>query len=219
MLKSLSQEKLCRIAIVSGRALTDVKQKIGIESLVYIGNHGLEIEGPEIRHSVTISDAYLKTLQAVKVELQAVINSYKGAFIEDKGLTLSVHFRLVDIEGIIELRNKARAIVLPYSMKNMIKVRSGKMVLEIRPPVLWDKGKAALWLIEKWRPVVKDDAAIALYCGDDATDEDAFRVLADKGITIVVGAHDGSAAQYFLNTQDEVNDLLSNIVQLRKSLS
>lgn len=219
LLKALSENKSCKITIVSGRTLSDVKQKIGLEGFIYVGNHGLEIEGPGIQHAVTMSDSYLKTLQMVKLELQATIGSYKGAFIEDKGLTLSVHFRLVELEGIIELRNKARAVLLPYSMKNMIKVRSGKMVFEIRPPVLWDKGKAALWLIDRWRAVFQDDSVVVLYCGDDATDEDAFRILADKGITIIVGAHDDSAAQYYLNTQEEVNNLLRNIIELKKSLS
>jgi trehalose 6-phosphate phosphatase len=216
LLKVLSQKISCQIAIVSGRELSDVKHKIGIESLVYVGNHGLEIEGPGIQHTVTISDTYLQTLQIVKTELQATIGGYKGAFVEDKGLTLSVHFRLVELEKIIELRNKARAVLLPYSMKDMIKVRSGKMVFEIRPPVLWDKGKATLWLIDKWRAMFEDDSAISLYCGDDATDEDAFRILEGKGITIVVGAHDDSAAQYYLNTQGEVNNLLKNIIELKK---
>ncbi len=218
LLKALSQKKSCKIAIVSGRALSDVKQKIGLEELVYVGNHGLEIEGPRIQHAVAISGTYLKTLQAIKLELQATVSSYKGAFIEDKGLTLSVHFRLVELEGIIELRNKMRAVVLSYSMKNMIKIRSGKMVFEISPPVLWDKGKAVFWLMDRWRTMLEDYSAVPLYCGDDETDEDAFRILADKGITIVVEAHDDSAAQYFLNTQEEVNNLLRNILELKKLL-
>ncbi len=218
MLNVLSQIESCKIAIVSGRALADVRQRIGIESLVYMGNHGLEIKGPQIQHEVAVGKDYAKTLQRVKPDLQAAISSYKGAFIEDKGLTLSVHFRLVDMGAIVDLRNKVRAVLSPYSMKNMIRVRSGKMVFEIRPPVLWDKGKAVLWLMDRWREGSDVDPAVPLYCGDDATDEDAFRMLADKGVTVVVGAHDDSAAQYFLNTQEEVSGLLRNIIELRKSL-
>jgi trehalose-phosphatase len=215
LLKALSEKKSCRIAVVSGRALADVKQKIGLDGIVYAGNHGLEIEGPGIHHAVTVGDTYLKTLRTVKSELLARIQGYKGAFVEDKGLTLSVHFRLVELDGIIELGNKIRAALLPYNMKNLIKVRSGKMVFEIRPPVPWDKGLAALWIIDKWRVMPGDDP-VPLYCGDDATDEDAFRALNEKGVTIVVGEHEDSAAQYYLNNQDEVNGLLANIIELKK---
>lgn len=216
LLKVLSEKKSCRIAVVSGRALADVKQKIGIEGLVYAGNHGLEIEGPGIHYSAAVGDTYQETLKTVKSELSARIAGYKGAFIEDKGLSLSVHFRLVELEKIIELRNAIRAALIPYNMKNLIKVRSGKMVFEIRPPVPWDKGNSALWLIDKWQAALTEGAAVPLYCGDDATDEDAFRVLEGKGITIVVGAHEDSAAQYYLNSQEEVNKLLTNIVELKR---
>jgi trehalose-phosphatase len=218
LLKALSKIKSCKIAIISGRTLTDVKQKISIEDIVYVGNHGLEIEGPGIKQTIVMNDSYLKTLQTIKADLQATIEGYKGAFIEDKGLALSVHFRLVELEGIIELRNKARAVLLPYSMKNMIKVRSGKMVFEIRPPVLWDKGKAALWLIDRWRAMFDDDSAVPFYCGDDRTDEDAFLALTRKGITVIVGAHDDSAAQYYLNSQEEVNILLKRILELKQQI-
>jgi trehalose-phosphatase len=218
LLKTLSQNESCKIAIVSGRSLSDVKRKIGIESLVYVGNHGLEIEGPGIQQAINLSDTYLKTLQEVKANLQAMIGGHKGAFIEDKGLTLAVHFRLVGLEGIIELHNKIRAVLFPYIKKGLIKVRSGKMVFEINPPVLWDKGKATLWLIDRWQAMFDENNAVSVYCGDDATDEDAFRVLENKGITIVIGAHDDSAARYYLNSQEEINLFLIKIIDLKKSL-
>ncbi len=216
LLKTLSEKKFYRTAIISGRALADLKSKVGIESLVYAGNHGLEIEGPGFQHEVPLSDTYLGTLKSVKLELQAMIGGYKGVLIEDKGLSLSVHFRLVELEEIRELQNKLRAILFPYLKKALIKVRSGKMVFEIRPPVAWDKGKAVLWLMDKWQAGFEDDPAVPWYCGDDATDEDAFRALEKKGLTVVVGAHDDSAAQYYLNSQKETDLFLSKIVELKK---
>jgi len=216
LLEELSRKQSCKTAIISGRPLADVKQKIGIEGLVYIGNHGLEIEGPGVEHAIAVNDAYLNVLQEAKRELQAVIHGYSGAFIEDKVLTLSVHFRLVDSKMVLELCDKVQKALRPYAMKNIIKARGGKMVYEIRPPVQWDKGKASLWLIERWQMDRKNDLAIPLYCGDDATDEDAFGALANKGITIVVGEHCESAAHYYLNTQQEINDLLAKINQLKR---
>jgi len=218
LLTALSENKSCKVAIVSGRGLLDVEQRIDVENLVYIGNHGLEIEGPGIKHAITVEDEYIEALKAVKFDLQDIITGYKGAFVEDKFLTLSVHFRLVPLEKIMELHNKIRAGLLPYCKNNLIKIRSGKMVLEIRPSVFWDKGKAVLWVIDRWQAIFGGDSAVPLYCGDDATDEDAFRLLAGKGITVVVGAHEDSAAQYYLNSQREVGDLLMNIIELKKTL-
>ena len=214
LLEGLSQKEPCKVAIVSGRTVADVKQKTGIEGFVYVGNHGLEIDGKGIRYTADIGERYSDTLRQVKLQLQSGIEGYKGAFIEDKGLTLSVHFRLVGFDRIVSLRERIRDAVLPYSRKNQIKVRSGKMVIEIRPPVSFNKGTAVLWLIDKWREMYGHIDAVALYCGDDSTDEDAFTALKGNGVTILVGHNEDSAAQYYLNSQDEVNDLLSHIVSL-----
>ncbi len=77
----------------------------------------------------------------------------------------------------------------------------GRMVLEIRPAVEWDKGRAALWLLENtlgadWR--VQNSV---VYVGDDGTDEDAFMSLAGAGIKVKVGSSPyPTAPHYFFSS-------------------
>ena len=68
-----------------------------------------------------------------------------------------------------------------------LSLRTGKAVLEIRPRVEWTKGEAVRWILEQVRVERPAASTLALYIGDDDTDEDAFRVLASAGVGIVVG--------------------------------
>ncbi|MDD5348202.1 MAG: trehalose-phosphatase [Candidatus Omnitrophica bacterium] len=218
MLSALSKNGSCRIAIVSGRALADVKKKTGLAGLCYVGNHGLEIEGPELRHTINVGKDYRKRLKQIAPRLEAITSGFPGSFVEDKGLSLSVHYRGVDPRRARDLRTRLLALLLPYCVKNRVKIANGKMVLEVRPPKAWDKGKAVQWLIARWKALPGFRGAVPFYAGDDATDEDAFCALGNKGITVAVGKHYHSAAQYYLNTQAEVNELLRRLVKLRKPL-
>lgn len=98
-----------------------------------------------------------------------------------------------------------------YLARNKIRIKRGKMVLEIRPPVEWDKGKVVLWLLGRQKFVLQDKSFIPIYIGDDTTDEDAFDVLKDKGLTIFVGEPKVSSAQYYLKNTDEVKEFLEMI--------
>lgn len=77
----------------------------------------------------------------------------------------------------------------------------GKMVLEIRPDVDWDKGHAVLELMRR-----TGDAAsrFPIYIGDDRTDEDAFRALGDRGLSIRVGTGRQTQARHRLRSVEEV---------------
>jgi len=212
LLKEVLRLRSCKLAVVSGRALADIKKKIGLKGIVYVGNHGLQIRGAGVRYTAPLVPGYKASLRKIKARIARGIRRYSGALIEDKGLSLSVHYRLVSARDCAALRMAVRKIAQPYCARRLIRVRTGKMVMEIRPDFRWDKGSAVRWLIGKWRALDKGARTVALCCGDDSTDEDAFRALAGKGITVVVGRRAESAAQYFLDTQDEVNGLLRRII-------
>ncbi|MCX5707785.1 MAG: trehalose-phosphatase [Candidatus Omnitrophica bacterium] len=214
LLRELSENESCKIAIISGRALSDVKEKVGLENLVYVGNHGLEIEGPKLKHVFFEFDEFRAILDKVKTELAYVLSVFKGSFIEDKGLSLSLHFRMVSPGKLIALRTAVREALVHHVARNRIRVKRGKMVFEIRPPINWNKGKVVLWLLARWEFVFAGKKAIPVYIGDDATDEDAFTALKGKGLTIFVGKPgDQTAAQYYLKDQNQV------LVFLRKILT
>jgi len=177
------------LAIISGRALADVQLHVGIDSLFYVGNHGLELCGPAIEiHSPHASKAHGQLIQAVAslVESTALL---EGVFVEDKGASASVHWRLaskVSQEILCELVHSVA------EAQPLLRLAAGKCVWELRPKAGWNKGDALGYLCTRLRLAPED----TLYLGDDLTDEDAFRVV-PSGLTFRVGG-DGeeTAAQY-----------------------
>lgn len=149
LLERLSKNRGCKLAIISGRALKDIEEKVGLKELIYVGNHGLEVEGPKIRFRNFISLRYRKVLDRIKEALNKKLASIKGTFVEDKGLTLTIHYRQVDKLSIPLVEIFFREAVILYRVRNRIKIRYGKMSFEVRPPINWDKGKVVLWLLAR----------------------------------------------------------------------
>jgi len=211
LLKRLSEEERFKIAVISGRALKDIKNKVKLSKIIYSGNHGLEIEGPQLNFSTPVPADYRAALECIKDELAKKISSIKGAFVEDKGLSLGLHFRLVDENKRALVKTIFHEVVIVYKIKGIIKTKSGKMVLEVRPIVNWDKGKVVLWLLARQQFAVPEKQILPIYIGDDLTDEDAFKALKNKGLTIFVGMPKESYAQYYLKSHKEVIDCLGRI--------
>lgn len=204
LLKELAKISKAKIAIISGRALGDIKDKVGLKDIVYVGNHGLEIEGSEIKCDKTV-------LGKIKKDLAERLALIKGVILEDKGFSISVHYRLADRKYIHKVKTNVRSAVIPYADRNKIKIKPGKEVIEIRPSLGWDKGKAVLWLLDRQTSAVGNKPIMPIYIGDDITDEDAFKVLKNKGIAIFVGNIRPSYAQYYLNDSDEVKKFLQRL--------
>ncbi|TAN60709.1 trehalose-phosphatase [bacterium] len=213
LLRRLKDNSRCKIAITSGRKLEDLKKRVGLEGVLYVGNHGLEIEGTKINFKSPLSLHYLKTLQEIKKDLGTnIISAVRGAFIEDKGLALTLHYRLVDKKDIPRLKDLFRQAMIAYMAKDKICLKDAKMAFEIRPPVRWDKGKVAIWLLARQHFMLQEKInIIPLYIGDDVTDEDAFKALKNKGITVRVDGGAGSSAKYFVKDTSEVFRLLEEI--------
>lgn len=212
ILESLAKNPLCLLAIVSGRALADVKEKVNIKNIMYIGNHGLEIDGPQLHFKSLASLQEKVSLDRLKNELDKGLSSIEGVWIEDKGLTLSVHYRKVHEADEPLVKKIFQKICSPYVIEKRIRITEGKKVLEIRPPIEWDKGNALLWLLTKERlahePEHRSADVVPIFIGDDVTDEDALAAIAGKGVGVVVGEGSHSKAEYFLNNTHEVTAFL-----------
>lgn len=219
VLKRLAGCPSCKLAIISGRSLKDIKKFVGLKNIIYSGNHGLQIEGPEIKFQSPVSDRYKTILSRIKKDLIKGLLHIKGAFVEDKGLTLSIHYRLADKKDLPLAEAIFKRAVKPYLMRKKIRVTSGKKVFEIRPPVEWDKGKIVLWLLARERFILGQKGLFPVYIGDDTTDEDAFRALKNKGLTIFVGRPRASCADYYLKDTKEVYRFLRKIPRLAKEKS
>jgi len=214
LLDGLSGMPGCKVAVVSGRALEDLKKRVGLEGVIYVGNHGLELEGPKIKFREFLSKGYKQILQEIKHKLEESLSSFAGALIEDKGLSLSVHYRRSAKGDIPRIKTVFHETVIPHLIADKIHIKQGKMVLEIRPPVEWDKGKAVLWLLARQQFTSQEARVYPLYIGDDVTDEDAFKALKNRGLTVFVGKPLSSHARYYLHNTEEVSELLKRIINL-----
>jgi trehalose 6-phosphate phosphatase len=158
------------VACVSGRGREDAERLVGVEGVVLVGNHGLDLH---------------PRANALAVEI-ARFRDAIALPVEDKGLSLTYHYREAEDEAkarakLEEVADRARAAGLDP--------RWGRKVLEVRPRVDADKGTAVRALLDR------SGAQLGLYAGDDTTDLDGFAGLANAGlehaVRIAVASEEG----------------------------
>ena len=209
LVKRLAQTH--QTAVVSGRATDDVSQKVGVENIYYAGSHGFEILRPD--KSVYINESIensrgdqVKILETLKDRLKDI----EGVLVEDVKHTVSVHYRLVSEDDLFVVDAAVQATIDKFVN---FKLTHGKKVYEIRPNVDWHKGKAVDWILNE----VNFDQTnqIALYIGDDVTDEDAFVALKERGFGILVAEQvRDSAAKFWIKNTDEVQKVLEHLISI-----
>jgi trehalose 6-phosphate synthase/phosphatase len=193
------------IAIVSGRALAEIRELVAVPDLTYVGNHGFEIEGPGLSHRTAGMERFRGALERAAAELGDL--GVRGARVELKGATLSYHVREVAEREQAHAERRAEAIL----KRRRLRVSAGKRVIEGRPPLDWHKGHAVLHVLVQRHGVDWPSRVRALYVGDDATDEDAFRSLHGIGRSVRVGplpAGSTTLADYAVPDPDAVLQLL-----------
>ncbi|MFH1645323.1 MAG: trehalose-phosphatase [Candidatus Omnitrophota bacterium] len=214
LLSALSKFNKYKIAVISGRMLKDIKSRVGIKGIYYAGNHGLEIDIGKSSLGDIVSPEISQSIKIIKKELLKNLESIKGFLIEDKGIVLALHYRNVADKDVQILKNIFKDVVNPYVLDGVLKLGEGKKVLEIRPDLDWDKGKCCFYILKQLN--LCSNKVLIIYIGDDLTDEDAFRVLQSRGITIFVkGEKKSSSAEYYVNSVEEVVVFLENIKHLR----
>ncbi len=172
----------CRVAIVTGRDLGDIRERVGLEELYYSGSHGFEIAGPP--GSGLFFEAgkeFLPALDGAEDALAILIEKTPGAVLQRKRFSISVHYRLVEESLVVELKNVVNGAV--KGLKGLV-ARADKKAIEILPGMKWGKGHALLWLLEATGMSPENSFAISL--GDDITDEDTFRAVKNRGAGIIV---------------------------------
>jgi trehalose-phosphatase len=200
------------LAIISGRSLDDLRKKVGVSDIIYVGNHGLEIENPDGRHKKIVSSARTKELKRITQNVQNSLKEIPGIVIEEKGPILSVHYRNVPQKFFARIPRILKEELQQW--KDRWKIKSGKMVFEIWPNIDFDKGDAVREILKTIPP----QGLLPIYLGDDQTDEDAFRVLRGLGISVFIGARKfPSGADFFLRNPDEVQEFLYRCQEVRRT--
>ncbi len=173
--------RLCPVTVVSGRGLDDLRDKVGVRSLFYAADHGFQILGPvRTRLELEVGREYKPQLEQAAAALRRALETIEGALLEEKGLSLSVHYRLTP-----EARRAAvlRAVADVAEQFPVLRVTEGKLVYEFRPPDDWHKGKALAWIMEQ----LGMTSGFPIALGDDLTDEDMFSAVEGWGAGIIVG--------------------------------
>jgi len=198
------------LAIISGRSLEDLRGKVGVSNIIYVGNHGLEIENPGRRHKKVLSSNRIKELKRITQSLQNSLGEIPGILFEEKGPILSVHYRNVPEKFFARIHQIMGKELQQW--RDRWRMASGKMVLEIQPNVDFHKGKAVKEILK----TLPSQGILPIYLGDDQTDEDAFRVLKGQGISVFIGpVTSPTEADFFLQNPDEVQEFLFRCHEIR----
>jgi len=197
------------VCMLSGRGLDDLQQKVGLPCLYYGADHGRRIAGPPSSGvELEVSGPARRVLVEAADELQRRLSAVAGVVIEQKGLSLSVHYRLVQTGEWARVAEATEAAVRRFPG---LSLSAGKLVHEIRPDDGWNKGRALLWLLD--RLALSLDQVCPVCMGDDLTDEDMFRAVGDDGVTILVGdAVHSTRARYRLRDVEQAVRLLAGFV-------
>ena len=222
LLQALARQPRFTLGVMSGRALADLKNKVSVGGIIYAGNHGLEIEGSGVSFINPLAEEIRPVLSLVYQLLSQALGAIRGVIVEDKGLTLSVHYRLVEEDKIEEVKSIFERIVSSAKASGEIRITSGKKVYEIRPAASWDKGKAIKLLMKRYGKGGRKSRLLPIYLGDDLTDEDAFKVIGKygNGISVFVGDDkQDTVARYFLKSPAEVAKFLGLLLEHNQRIS
>jgi trehalose 6-phosphate phosphatase len=165
LIRQLSERYLL-VAGISGRKTEDALDLVGLADVVYFGNHGFEILRDGEVEVTSEALPYLEKVQELEERAREELGPL-GAFVEEKGITASIHYR----NAPPEVGERSVEFVKREGERLGLRITVGRGVVEARPPVRANKGTAVRTLVEEYNP------ERAMFIGDDTTDLDAFREL------------------------------------------
>ena len=204
------------VGIISGRDRGEVERLVNIDSLYYAGSHGFDIAGPRgVNIQYEVGTQFLPSLEHAETSLRKQLNHVDGVLIERKKYSIAVHDRLVTPQHCGVVREVVNHVL---SAHPALRKTTGKRVYELQPGIDWNKGKALMWLLEALH--LSANHVFPIYLGDDLTDEDAFTMLHDRGLGIIVDhTFRFTRAQCSLKNTKEVQQFLENLLEISQSLS
>lgn len=206
-LHALAARPDTEIALISGRSLQDLKRRVQMPDVYYAGNHGIEIHGPDLDDVVSAAIDLVPRVQRCFAALEKSVGAIPGIFLENKELSLSVHYRMVDDPAEqTRIEDSVRRVFNEDG--NGLRLTTGKRVLEVRPDIDWHKGKALLYIIDEIEQL-RGARMLPMFVGDDVTDEDGFAALPADGAGVLVGsANAQTAARCYVRSPAETVQML-----------
>jgi trehalose 6-phosphate phosphatase len=190
--------RLRPVAVVTGRSVADVAQRLGFAPQFIIGNHGAE----DPSHTAGFDASALQSLRA-QLAARAGELREAGVHVEDKRLSLALHYRLAPN------RHRARTFIrtLLAQLDPALRTFGGKCVVNVVPAAAPDKGDAVVSLVQR------AGCSVAIFVGDDLNDEPVFARALPDWLTVRVGRSVAdSRAAFFLSGHSEVKALLEEML-------
>lgn len=208
-LRALSRQ--CPVAVISGRDLADLRAKIDVDGLWFAGSHGFELVAPDgTMHQNTDAAASVAVLVRAATHLAEELKDIPGTIVERKRFAVAVHYRNAEPQSV----DRVIAAVRRLGRATGLRVTTGRKLVELRPNVSWDKGRALHWILEYLAAEGDSGSATTLpiFIGDDISDEDAFDAIRFDGVGIAVRHLEGgdrpSAASFSLESPSAVTEFL-----------
>ncbi len=198
LLARLANSHRATLYIISGRRRDDVRQRVRVPKIRYLGLHGWEG-----RLNNSSDGAGHQLLRQVKQQLATRLVDLPAVWIEDKKHVLSVHFRGSSPATMRRAHRIVKELIKPS--EGLLRIVTGKKVWEVIPREIRGKGYAARAILERC-----PEKTVPICVGDDATDEAAFQALR-RGVTIRVGKHRRTLARYTLRNPAEVREFLERL--------
>jgi trehalose-phosphatase len=200
----------CPVAILSGRDLADIHDRVAVPGLWYAGSHGFESVAPDGTYRRNDeAAAAVPVLERAAAELRERLADINGSRVEHKRFAVAAHYRDVAASDIGAVVAGAYRI----GRREHLRVTNGRKVVELRPDVDWNKGTTLAWIRGQ---IEQSGKVLPIFIGDDLTDEDAFDAVKTDGIGILVRhTEDGdraSAARFTLEDPDQVCGFLDRVI-------
>jgi len=209
ILKALT-ERYEVVGVVSGRDSNEAKRIVGLENVVYIGNHGLEWIEDNKQFYAPEAFNYLGLASSLASELTEILNG-SNLLVEKKKLGVAVHYRQAEDKEWARLL--IERVLNPLVAKYPLKKFEGRYVVELKPDLPVNKGDAVTVV------ALRRNLERVVYFGDDITDVDAFRALSrlreeGKLGTVSIGVISEESAPSLIHEADYLVDGVDDVQRL-----
>jgi trehalose-phosphatase len=196
------------VAIVSGRGLDDLAQRVRVPGAWYVGGHGFLLQAPNGHSLELVSARQRARIRQVAARLSRALNGCNGVMLESKVAAVAVHYRNAGRA----CSERAKELVhMAVERDPGLRIQPGKKVWDVLPASPIDKFHAVQFILRSARDDTPRTRWLPAYIGDDHADEIVFERM--RGITVAVGRRRGTAAEYFVRSPAEVRQLLGQLME------
>jgi trehalose-phosphatase len=207
LLQDLIRQPRLHLAILSGRSLDELIQMVGLANLYYCGTGGLELDLRGKRLLPPHAEQAMPLIDELARPLQTVAAGATGAWVENKPLGLTVHYRAVSAALIPAFREKINHVLRRY--EGRIRTVPGPSAIEITANLGWNKGTAVQMIVND-----VGSNALPLFAGDGANDADAIEAVHSLGgISMGIGAQAPPAVTCRLPDPPALADFLQSFLE------